>query len=813
MNESNTATATYTIPVSGMSCASCSGRVETKLRGLPGVTEASVNLATAQATITGTVSLDVLISAVKEAGYEVGSISETFSIQGLSCASCVARTEAALSEVAGVITTQVNLATSEATVEYIPGVASFPVMQKAVEKIGFKLGQIAAGEQSTDLAEQEREREYRDVKNRLVIGAVLVLANFALVHWQHLWLDALVEFPRQTNFWLQWLLITPVQFWVGWHFHKSALATARHGTANMHTLVSVGTFSAYIYSCMVLLVPSLFEAKGVATDVYFDTSGAIIVLILLGRFLEIRAKGRTSQAIRKLMGLAPKTARVVRDGKEQDISLSDVVVGDHVVVRPGEKIPVDGIVRDGSSAVDESMLTGEPIPVTRGPGDEVIGGTINKTGSFTFETTKVGCDTVLAQIVDMVQKAQGAKPPIARMADKIAAIFVPVVFVIATVTFLVWWFFGPEPALTYALLNFVSVLIIACPCALGLATPTSIMVGTGKGAENGILIRGGESLETAHKLNVVVFDKTGTLTEGKPVLTDWTGDIMGLTLVAGAEKQSEHPVAEAIVSKAQEQGFDLAKAESFEAVSGKGIQAIVDGHRVLVGTRLLMSEAGIDVASHIRIMEAFEAEGKTAMLAAVDGLAIGVLAVADTVKEESRQAVSQLKSMGIEVVMLTGDNRRTANAIAAQLGINRVVSEVLPTHKSEEIERLQASGKVVAMVGDGINDAPALARADVGIAIGTGTDVAMESSDITLMRGDPRGVATAIQLSRATMRNIKQNLFWAFAYNIILIPLAAGAWFPWFGILLSPIFAAAAMGLSSVTVVTNALRLKGFKPT
>jgi P-type Cu+ transporter len=803
---------TLTIPVSGMSCASCSGRVEKKLSSMPGVKKAVVNLATAKATVTGSISLDALVAAVKEAGYTTPTVSETFTIQGLSCASCVARTEKALQGVPGVENAQVNLSIREATIQFIPDAVTFQLLKKTIEKIGFELGEIQSADAPGDMAEQEREQEHREIKERLTIGAILVISTFTLVHWQNFGLNTMIELPKQTNFWLQCLLITPVQFWVGWFFHKSAISTARHGTANMHTLVTVGTFSAYIYSLLVLLLPGLFEAQGVAAEVYFDTSGAIIVLILLGRFLEIRAKGRTSQAIRQLMGLAPKTARVIRDGVEQDISLTKVVVGDHIVVRPGEKIPVDGMVRKGSSAVDESMLTGEPIPTTKEAGDEVIGGTINKSGSFTFETTKVGRDTVLAHIVDMVQKAQGAKPPIARLADKIAAVFVPVVMIIASITFLAWWFFGPEPALTYALLNFVSVLIIACPCALGLATPTSIMVGTGKGAENGILIRGGESLETAHKLNTVVFDKTGTLTSGRPVLTDWTGDIAGLALVASGEKKSEHPIAEAIVANAEQKGCSLIEPESFAAVAGKGIQAQITGHAILVGTRLLMDDAAIDISSHIASMELFEAEGKTAMLAAIDGKAIGVLAVADTVKEESYQAVEQLKKMGIDVVMLTGDNSRTAQAIAKKLGIGRVVSEVLPAHKSEEIERLQANGQVVAMVGDGINDAPALARSDVGIAIGTGTDVAMESSDITLMSGDPRGVATAIQLSRATMGNIKQNLFWAFAYNIILIPLAAGVWFPWFGILLSPIFAAAAMGLSSVTVVSNALRLRNFRP-
>ncbi|MBF0192967.1 MAG: copper-translocating P-type ATPase [Magnetococcales bacterium] len=804
--------ATITIPISGMSCASCSGRVEKKLKSLDGVIKVSVNLTTAKATATGAMTVDSMLAAVKEAGYEVPTISATYTIQGLSCASCVGRTEKAFHDIPGVANAQVNLATRKATVKFVPDTVSFSILQEKIDEIGFKLGEIRGDETPKDLAEEERLQEHREIKKRLTIGGILVVATFIIMHWQNLGLDSIIEIPRQLNYWLQCLLISPVQFWVGRYFHQSAWAMAKHGSANMHTLVTVGTFSAYIYSLLVLLVPSLFIAKGVAAEVYFDTSGSIIVLILLGRFLENRAKGRTSQAIRKLIGLSPKTARVIKSKKEVDISLAEVLVGDIVVVRPGEKIPVDGVVKEGSSLVDESMLTGEPLGVSKKPGDEVVGGTINNSGSFKFTTTKIGNDTVLAQIVTMVQQAQGAKPPIARLADKIASVFVPVVIGIATTTFFIWWLFGPEPPLTYALLNFVSVLIIACPCALGLATPTSIMVGTGKGAENGILIRGGESLEIAHKLDTVVFDKTGTLTKGKPVVTDWSGDDDNLAILISAEKNSEHPIAEAIVAHGVEKKLSLGKVESFIANSGKGITATVDGRRVLAGTRLLMDEAGIDITMHLETMTKFENQAKTAIIAAVDGIAVGVLAVADTVKKESKEGIDKLKNMGIEVIMLTGDNQRTAHAIAEQLGIDKIVAEVLPTNKSEEIELLQASGKVVAMVGDGINDAPALARADVGIAIGTGTDVAMESADITLMRGDPRSVAIAIQLSRATITNIKQNLFWAFAYNIILIPLAAGVWFPLFGVLLSPIFAASAMGLSSVTVVSNALRLKNFKP-
>ncbi len=585
----------------------------------------------------------------------------------------------------------------------------------------------------------------------------------------------------------------------------------------MNTLIAVGTSAAYLYSFIVTFAPHLIMVKGWMLDVYFDTSAAIIVLILLGRFLEARAKGRTSEAIKKLMGLQPKTARVIRDGHEMDISLREVVPGDIVVVRPGEKIPVDGMVREGHSSVDESMVTGESLPVEKRAGDKVIGATINKTGTFQFEATRVGRDTVLAQIIRLVQEAQGSKPPIARMADVIASYFVPVVILIAIATFLIWFFWGPHPSLTYAFLNFVAVLIIACPCSLGLATPTSIMVGTGKGAENGILIRGAEALETAHQLNTIVLDKTGTLTKGKPSVTDIiesgrSGKKEILMMAASAERGSEHPLGEAIVQKAKEEGLILHDARDFQAIAGQGIEATIDSKRILLGNRKLMEERNVNLHGMAERAEQLSYEGKTPMFLAIDGETAGIIAVADTLKEDSRKAVEAFHRMGLEVVMLTGDNRRTAEAIAKQAGIDRVVAEVLPEMKAEEIKRLQSEGKKVGMVGDGINDAPALAQADVGIAIGTGTDVAMESSDITLIGGDLKGIVTAIALSKATIRNIKQNLFWAFAYNTILIPVAAGVLFPFFGILLNPIFAAGAMAFSSVTVVSNALRLRRFKP-
>jgi Cu+-exporting ATPase len=569
---------------------------------------------------------------------------------------------------------------------------------------------------------------------------------------------------------------------------------------------------------MATFFPSLFEIQGYSAEVYFDTAATIIVLILLGRLFEARAKGKTSEAIKKLIGLQPKTARVIKDGQEMDISIEDVEIGDIILVRPGEKIPVDGIVKEGYSSIDESMISGESIPVEKTIGDEVVGATINKLGSFRFEATKIGRDTMLHQIINMVQEAQGSKPPIARLADKIASIFVPVVMGVASVTFVIWLIFGPDPAFTYAMLNFVAVMIIACPCALGLATPTSIMVGTGKGAENGILIRGAEALETAHKINTIVFDKTGTLTKGEAVVTDIvTGNGSEikeeeiLFYAASAEKGSEHSLGEAILRKARENNINLQEPVDFHAVPGRGIKATINETNVYLGNAEFMRDEGMDIEEILLKAEELANAGKTPMYVAAGRTAIGIVAVADTLKENSVAAIKALRTLGVETVMITGDNKRTAAAIAKLTGIDKVFAEVLPEDKANEIRQLQEGGKIVAMVGDGINDAPALAQADVGIAIGTGTDIAMEASDITLIGGDLRGVVASIALSKATITNIKQNLFWAFAYNTILIPVAAGILFPFFGILLNPMFAAAAMGMSSVTVVTNALRLRKFQ--
>lgn len=808
----NQPTNTITLPIAGMSCGSCSARLQRLLTQQQGISQTQVNLATARATLTTTLPLATVIEVIQNAGFTVPKQQVTFTIRGLSCASCVQRAETALTALAGVDTAKVNLANSSAQISYIPENVNFEQMCQAVQAVGLLLLPTTTETSPEDRAEAERQQHDQDLKTRLIYGSGLLGTILLLDHGAMLGLNQWLELSTQTNHGLQALLTTPLQFWVGWYFHRSTWTLLRHGSTNMHTLVTLGTFSAYLYSLLALLMPTLFQTTGVVPDVYFETAGAIIVLILLGRFLEARAKGHTSQAIRRLIGEVPKTARVIQGTEEREIPLAQVLPGDRVMVRPGEKIPVDGLVLEGSSSVNEAMITGESLPVNRGVGDAVIGGTLNGRGMLLCAATRVGQDTVLAHIIHLVRQAQGAKPPIAHLADRIAAIFVPVVLLIAAATFLAWWLLGPEPALSHALLNAVAVLIIACPCALGLATPTSILVGTGRGAEYGILIRGSAALESAHHLDWVVFDKTGTLTEGRPVLTDWSGTPTDLALVAAAEQPSEHPIAQAIVAYAKQEKLSLPKPDFFEALPGHGVRARFGDQEVLVGTRRLMKSMNVAIAPLEAQLETLEKNGKTAVLVAVAGRAAGVLAIADTLRPGSQGAVAALQQAGIEVALLTGDNQRTASAIANQLGIRHVLAEVLPGDKAAEIGRLQGLGNGVAMVGDGMNDAPALARADVGIAMGGGTDVAMEAADITLMHSDPQGVVAAIQLSQATMTNIRQNLFWAFAYNILLIPLAAGVWYPLFGIQLSPIFAAAAMGLSSVTVVSNALRLRRFKP-
>ena len=806
------------LPISGMSCASCAAKIEKGLGSVEGVSHATVNFAAEKATIffhPGQTDVPHLIDKVKDLGYGAKVEKVVLPIQGMTCASCVKKVEKALSSAKGVVQAGVNFATERATVEYIPEEVSIRDLRRVVEEAGYQVLEV----KEEDIVEKEslaREAELFKLKQKFIIGAVLLIPILILMYSGSL-LGKWTGLSMETNFFIQFLLATPVQFWAGWQFYVGFWKATRHRTSDMNTLIAVGTSAAYLYSLIVTFAPHLIMVKGLMMDVYFDTSAAIVVLILLGRFLEARAKGKTSEAIKKLIGLQPRIARIIRNGDEMDVPVSEVAPGDLVIVRPGEKIPVDGIVKEGYSSVDESMVTGESLPVEKRAEDIVIGATINKTGTFKFEATKVGKDTVLSQIVRLVQEAQGSKPPIARMVDVIASYFVPVVISIAVITFITWLLFGPHPAFTYAFLNFIAVLIIACPCALGLATPTSIMVGTGKGAENGILIRGAEALETAHRLNTIVLDKTGTLTRGEPSVTDVI-ESEGFTkqeiliLAASAEKGSEHPLGEAIMKKAKEENLNLLDPKDFQAIAGHGIEAMIDSREVLLGNLRLMEERRVRLNGLLNKAEQLSSEGKTPMFLAIDGKAAGLIGVADTLKENSKEAVETLHRMGLEVVMLTGDNERTARAIANQIGIDRVLAEVLPEKKAEEVKRLQGEGKKVGMVGDGINDAPALAQADVGIAIGTGTDVAMESSDITLIGGDLRGVVTAIALSKATIRNIKQNLFWAFAYNTILIPVAAGALFPFFGILLNPIFAAGAMAFSSVTVVSNALRLRRFKP-
>lgn len=803
--------------VMGMSCASCAAKIEKGFSSLSGIKEASVNFATEKVTVSydpEVVHVKEFVNTIKELGYDVGVERVTLPIQGMSCSSCVEKIERAINSLPGVIHVSVNFATEKATVDFIPSVVTTADMVNIVRDTGYDVVEVEGGEEDL-LQKEERSRKeaYRRLKLKFIVGALLSIPIF-MGSFSHLfpWVPTILS-----QKFVLFLLASPVQFWCGWQFYRGSWAAARHKTTDMNTLIAVGTSAAYLYSITATFLPWLFERRGLGGEVYYDTATVIITLILLGRLLEMRAKGQTSEAIKKLIGMQAKTARVIREGKEIDIPVEDVRVGDTVLVRPGERIPVDGIIIDGYSSIDESMITGESIPVEKREGDEVIGATINKTGSFKFRATRIGKDTALAQIIRLVQEAQGSKPPIARLADLIAGYFVPAVIGLAIFTFIIWFFFGPPPVFTHALLNFVAVLIIACPCALGLATPTSIMVGTGKGAENGILIKGGEALETAYKLNAIVLDKTGTLTRGEPSLTDVIpspgyDEKAILFYAASAEKGSEHPLGEAIVKGAKAKGVDLVNPDNFMALPGHGIRATVKDSEVLLGNLKLMKDKNVSMESAVEKVEQLSDEGKTSMFVAVDGRLIGIIAVADTLKDYSIEAISAFHKMGLEVIMITGDNERTAKAIAKKVGIDRVFAEVLPEDKAKEIKRLQAEGKVVAMVGDGINDAPALAQADIGIAIGTGTDVAMEASDITLISGDLRAIVTAIALSRATIRNIKQNLFWAFFYNASLIPVAAGILYPFYGILLNPMIAAAAMALSSVSVVSNALRLRWFKP-
>jgi Cu+-exporting ATPase len=811
------------IPITGMTCTTCAATIEKGLAKMPGVKRAEVNFASEKASVEydpSKVALSGIKDTIAQLGYGTATKKSIFPVGGMTCASCVSRVEKALSNVPGVISANVNLASEKATVEYVEG-TEIASLRRAVKEAGYKLGSEA--ETLEDVTTASR-REIQSLRNRFILAAVLGSVILALsLPWS----------PSFTGkLYLLWALATPVQFWAGLRFYRGAWGALKNRTADMNTLVAVGTSAAYFYSVVAVLFPSLFAAGGRGADVYFDTAAMIIALILLGRFLEARAKGQTSEAMKKLIGMQPKTALVIADGREREVPIEDIQPGDLILVRPGERVPVDGIIRQGYSSLDESMISGESIPVEKAVGDEVIGATINKTGSFRFEATKVGKDTALARIIRLVEEAQGSKAPIQRLADVIASYFVPIVIGIAIITFLIWYFLGPAPALTYALLNFVAVLIIACPCALGLATPTAIMVGTGKGAEHGILIRSAEALERSHKIDTVLLDKTGTLTRGEPQVTDIlaipsSSQEEVLRLAASAEHSSEHPLGEAIVKAAREKKLKLLTTSGFKAIPGQGVEASVKNKKLLLGNLKLINERGLARNGLEKEAERLWEEGKTVMFLGADGQVTGIIALADTLKPRAREALAEINKMGIEVIMITGDNRRTAEAIARQAGIERVLAEVLPENKSKEVKKLQKKGRVVAMVGDGINDAPALAQADVGIAIGTGTDVAMETGDITLISGDLKGIATAIALSKSTIRTIKQNLFWAFAYNTALIPVAAGVLYLAFGSsgvpsglhfvlgdygFLNPILAAAAMAASSITVVFNSLRLKRFKP-
>lgn len=809
--------------ITGMSCASCVRRVEKALLNVEGVQDASVNLSTERASVNaaGNVQLESLISAVENIGFQAEPVEQqhvTLGIQGMTCASCVRRVENALQDIPGVIQANVNLATEQAQVTFAGSEDTIETLKQAIRDSGYQVTDLGRERQSVEDREretrsQEMKRLIRDVVTGATVTTVVLIGS--IPHMIPMWSEWVPE--ALSNVYVLLILATYVQFIAGWRFYQGSYATLRHGTADMNVLVAMGTTSAWLYSAGMTLFPDFLTGLGFPYQLYYDVATVITTLILVGRLLEARAKGRASEAIRRLMGMQARSARVKRQDQEMEIPVEEVQVGDLVLVRPGERIPVDGEVIRGSSSIDESMLTGESLPVFKQAGDEVIGGTINKVGSLEFRATKVGRETALARIIQLVEQAQGSKAPIQRLVDVIAAYFVPAVVSVAVLSFIVWSIFGPEPQLTFALTTFIAVLIIACPCALGLATPTAIMVGTGKGAENGILIKSAETLQLTHRLQAVVLDKTGTLTRGEPEVTDVLTDegldaSELLRLVASIEKGSEHPLGEAIVRKAREQGLKLSDPESFQAVPGHGVLASIEGKEILAGNLRLMQEYGIDVSVWQDRAKELANEGKTPMYVAQNGLLSALVAVTDPLKETSLEAVQAMQRMGLEVIMVTGDNRSTAEAIGKQLGIDRIFPEVLPQDKANYVAHLQAEGRKVAMVGDGINDAPALAQADVGIAIGTGTDIAMETSDITLMRGDLRTVPTAISLSRATTRTIWQNLFWAFFYNVVLIPVAAGALYPVYGLLLNPMLAGAAMAVSSVSVVTNSLRLRYFKP-
>ncbi|MDH1301687.1 heavy metal translocating P-type ATPase [Achromobacter sp. GD03932] len=806
------------LPIEGMTCASCVGRVEKALKAVPGVNQASVNLATERADITfaGTPDVAAAVQAVQKAGYAVAETTIELSVTGMTCASCVGRVEKALKAVPGVSSASVNLATERASITAAGGVPASALIQ-AVAKAGYEAKPLAAEASDTDAVAERQAAELKSLKRALTVATIFALPVFILEMGAHIvpaFHHVIAETIGTQNSWyLQFVLASIVLFGPGLRFFKKGIPALLRGAPDMNSLVAVGTSAAYAYSVVATFAAWLLPAGTV--NVYYEAAAVIVALILLGRYMEARAKGNTSEAIKRLLGLQAKTARVVRNGTTLELAIEEVVAGDLIEVRPGERIPVDGEVVEGNSYIDESMISGEPVPVEKQPGSEVVGGTVNQNGALTFRATKVGGDTLLAQIIRMVEQAQGSKLPIQALVDRITMWFVPAVMAAAVLTFIIWLTFGPDPALTFALVNAVAVLIIACPCAMGLATPTSIMVGTGRAAQMGVLFRKGEALQSLKDAQVVAVDKTGTLTKGRPELTDLIvapgferAAVLGK--VATVEAKSEHPIAQAIVDAARAENIALGTISQFESITGFGVSARVDGDLVEIGADRFMRELGLSVESFGSDAARLGDEGKTPLYAAINGKLAAMIAVADPIKETTAAAIRALHDLGLKVAMITGDNRRTGEAIARQLGIDEVVAEVLPDGKVAAVQRLKQQYGPIAYVGDGINDAPALAEADVGLAIGTGTDIAIEAADVVLMSGDLGGVPNAIALSKATIRNIKQNLFWAFAYNVALIPVAAGLLYPVNGSLLSPVFAAGAMALSSVFVLSNALRLRRF---
>lgn len=817
------------LSVGGMTCRRCPPMVAKALKEIKGVDAAKVNLSSGIAAIDynrDQTSVSELAKAVRSAGYSAGTAKARILIKNMHCCSCVTRIELALKMTPGVISARANLGPNAVDVEYQPELVDFTAIHEAIESAGHKVkepepGQIKqAVDEDIDPEEVVRDQEYHTLMRKFWFAAFISIPVMGLSYpdlipglrdWMPMGSDT-----RRIVWALLGVLTLPVLLWSGSQFFSGMWDGLKHRSANMHTLIAIGITAAFVYSLVAVAYPAMFPRVELA-EVFWDVTAVVVALVVLGLALELKAKGRTSEAIKKLISLQAKTARVIRDGREVDLPVEEVVVDDILIVRPGEKIPVDGDLTEGSSAVDESTVTGESMPIEKQVGDEVIGSTINKTGSFRFRATKVGKDTALANIIRMVKDAQGSKAPIQRVVDLVSGYFVPTVMILAILAFIAWYLVGPEPRIIYATIVLVTTLIIACPCALGLATPTSLTVGIGKGAENGILIRSGDALQTSEKIDSLIFDKTGTITRGEPVLTDvvtveGSDESQVLYLAASLERGSEHPLGEAIVKGAEAKGLELSGTEGFAAIPGHGVSGGIGGKDVLLGNAKLMRDRGVAIKDLVSDWERLASEGKTPMHVAVDGRAAGLVSVADTVKPDSREAIVHLKRMGIEVVMLTGDNQRTGDAIAREVGIDRVLAEVLPDDKAHEVQKLQLEGKKVGMVGDGINDAPALAQADVGFAIGTGTDVAIEASDVTLIKGSLIGVVTAIEISRATMKNVRQNLVGAFGYNTLGIPIAMGVLYPFLGLLLSPLIAAAAMAFSSVTVVTNANRLRFFEP-